>query len=172
MNTGMESDGPTREPLDDESTRDLVRDLVEEGKRLMREETRLVRLEMEALVDEGRERLERDVSSAKEEIKEEAKKAARAGGEIGAGGILAHAALYLVLFTLVFGLSTFMPLWVACLIVAAVVGGGAAFLVFGGLKELKRVQIAPRRTLQKLQEDKQWMKDKAHALKSTIRANA
>jgi len=174
MDISMQTDGsgPEREPLEDESTKDLVREFVEEGKRLMREEARLVRLEMEALVDEGRQRVERDIASAKEEITAEAKKAAKAGGEIGAGGILAHAALYLVLFTVVFALSQVMPLWGACLIVAVVVGGAAAFLIFGGIKAFKGVQFAPRRTILKLQEDKRWMKDKAHALKSTIRASA
>jgi hypothetical protein len=161
-----------REPLEDESTTELVREFVEEGKRLMREEARLVRLEMQTLVDEGRQRLERDVASAKEEIKEEARKAARAGGAIGAGGILGHAALYLVLFTVVFGLSEVMPLWAASLIVALVVGGAAAFLIYGGIERLKSVHLSPRKTLHHLQEDKQWMKDRAHALRSTIRANA
>jgi len=161
-----------REPLEDESTTELVREFVQEGKRLMREEARLVRLEMQTLVDEGRQRLERDVASAKEEIKEEARKAARAGGAIGAGGILGHAALYLVLFTVVFGLSEVMPLWAASLIVALVVGGAAAFLIYGGIERLKSVHLAPRKTLHHLQEDKQWMKDRAHALRSTIRANA
>jgi len=163
---------PKHERLEDESTKDLVKAFVEEGRRMMREEARLVRLELQAAVVEGNQRLERDVALAKEEITEEAKKAAKAGGSIGAGGVLAHAALYLLLFTLVFALGQVMPLWGACLIVAAVVGGVAALLIFGGIKGFKGVQIAPRRTIHQLQEDKRWMKEKAHALKSTIRANA
>jgi len=174
MTIEMQNDGngPRRERLEDESTKDLVRDLVEEGKRMMREEARLVRLETQAFFDEGRLRLARDIASAKEEIKGEANKAARAGGAIGAGGVLAHAALYLALFTIVFGLARVMPLWAASLIVTVVVGAVAAFLIFGGIKRFKTVEITPRRTLHQLQEDQQWMKDKAHALKSTIRANA
>lgn len=170
--TQRDGDGFRRERLENESTKELVREFVAEGRRLMREEARLIRLEAEALVDEGRERLDRDIASAKAEIKEEATKAAKAGGAVGAGGILAQAALYLGLFTLVFGLSTLMPAWVACLIVAVAVGCAGAFLIYGGLKRFKSVQLAPRRTLHNLEEDRQWMKDKARALKSTIRANA
>jgi len=170
--TQTDGSGPRRERLEDESTKDLVRDFVEEGKRLMREEAHLVRLEMQALMDEGRQRLERDVASAKDEIKGEAKKAARAGGALGAGGVLAHAALYLVLFTVVFALAAVMPLWAASLIVTVVVGVAAAFLIFGGIKGFKGVQFAPRRTIHQLQEDKRWMKEKAYALKSTTRASA
>jgi len=174
MNIAIQSDDgdPRRERLADESTKDLVRDFVAEGKRLMREEARLVRLEMQTLVEEGSQRLERDVASAKEEIQGEAKKAARAGGAIGAGGALAYAALYLVLFAAVVALSDSVPLWAASLIVGAVVAVAAAFFIFGGIKAFKDVQLAPRRTIHQLQEDKQWMKDRTHALKSTIRANA
>ena len=161
-----------RDGLEDESTKDLVREFVDEGKHLMREELRLVRLELSSIVEEGRQRLERDVTSAKEELQIEARKAAKAGGAIGAGGILAHAALYLVLFTAVFILANFMPLWAAGLIVTAVVGCVAAYFIFGGLKKLESVHLAPNRTLQQLQEDKQWMRDRAHELKSNIRASA
>jgi len=171
-NRNNDGSGPEPEQLDDESTKDLVREFVEEGKRMMREEARLVRLEMQSVVTEGRQRLERDVATAKEEFKEEAKKAAKAGGTIGAGGVLAYAALYLVLFTIVFGLAAFMPLWAASLIVAVVVGGAAAFMIFGGIKSFKGVHIAPRRTISQFQEDKRWMKDKARALKSMPRASA
>jgi Flp pilus assembly protein TadB len=171
MDTEMQTDGHDHRPVEDASTPELVRELVQEGKRLMREETRLMRLEMKALLTEGQQRLERDVASAKEEIKGEAKKAAKAGGTVAAGGILAHAALYLVLFTVVFALSLAMPLWAACLIVAVAAGAGGAVLIYLGAKDFKRVQLAPRRTLHQLQEDQRWMKDKAYALKSTIRVN-
>lgn len=164
--------GSRRQSLEDESTKDLVRDFLEEGRRLLREEARLVRLELQTVADEGRQRIERDLATAKKELTAEAKKAARAGSTLGAGGILAHAALYLALFTAVFVLANFVPLWAAGLIVTGVVGAVAAFLILTGIKGLKDVQLAPQKTLHQLQEDKQWMRDRAHALKSTIRANA
>ena len=160
-----------RVPVEDESSKRLVQELLAEGKHLVREEVHLIRLEMEALVSESRQRFDRDLATARAELKEQGQEAVRAGGAIGVGGILAHAALYLVLFAGVFGLSAAMPLWLASLIVAAVVGMVAAFLVRGGITRFKRVRFTPRRTAQYLQEDKQWMKEKAHALKSSIRAN-
>lgn len=160
------------EPVEDESSKDLVKELFAEGKHLVREEARLLRLEMQALVSEGRHRFDRDIATLKAELKEEGKNAVRAGGAIGVGGILANAALYLGLFAAVFGLSTAMPLWLASLIVAAVVAIAAAFLVRGGINRFKRVRFTPLQTVHQLQEDKQWMREKALALKSTIRANA
>lgn len=165
-------DKGSHDGLDEESTPDLVRDLVAEGKRLMREEMRLVRLETAAIIEEGRERLERDIASAKDEIKAETQKAAKAGGTLGAGGVLAHAALYLLLFTAVAILASFMPVWAAGLIVTAVVGAVGAYMISNGMKRLKDVHLTPTKTLTHLQEDTQWMREKAHALKSTIRANA
>jgi len=169
----MQPDYPRQSSyLEDQSTKELVEELVTQGKRLLREEARLVRLELQSVIDEGRQRLNRDVLAAKEEIKTEVSKAARAGGAIGAGGILAHAALYLFLFTAVFGLAQVMPLWAAALIVAVVVSAAAAVLIFGGIKQLKGFHLTPRRAIHQFQEDTSWMKEKAHALKSTIRANA
>lgn len=158
-------------PVEDESSKDLVKELVAEGKHLVREEVRLVRLEVQAIVSEGRQRLDSDLAMAKAELKNEGKNLVRAGGTIGVGGILAHAALYLGLFAAVFALSTAMPLWLAALIVAAVVGIAAAFMVRGGINRFKRVRFTPSQTVHQLQEDKQWMREKALALKSTIRAN-
>jgi hypothetical protein len=163
--------GFRHESVEEESSKELVQEFVAEGKRLLREELRLIRLEVRALAEEGRQRLSRDITSAKTELKQEAKKAARAGGVIGAGGILAQAALYLMLFTVVFGLATVVPLWVATLAVAVLVAGVAALMISGGISSIKRVRVTPRQTVQHLQEDKRWMKEKAHALKSTIRVS-
>lgn len=159
------------DPVEEESTKALVQDFVAEGKRLLREEARLIRLEAQTLVTEGRQRLARDLAIAKNELGTEAKAAAKAGGVIGAGGVLAQAALYLFLFAAVFGLARVMPLWAASLIVGAVAAGGAAFLIFGGLKRIKQVRPIPRRTVERLKEDGQWMRGKMHAMQSTIRGN-
>jgi hypothetical protein len=158
-------------PVEDESSKELVKELLAEGKTLVREEVRLLRLEVQALVSEGRQRLDRDFAMAKAELKNEGKNLVRAGGTIGVGGILAHAALYLGLFAAVFGLSTAMPLWLATLIVGAVVGIAAMVMMRGGITAFKRVRFTPLQTVHQLKEDKQWMREKAHALKSTIRAN-
>lgn len=160
-----------RLPVEEETSKDLVQELLAEGKHLVREEVRLMRLEVQALASEGRERLERDLATARAELKAEGTRAARAGAAIGVGGVLAQAALYLALFAAVFALDLAMPLWLAALLVAAVVGVPGAILLRGGVTRLKRVRLTPRRTVHQLKEDRQWMREKAHALRSTIRAN-
>jgi hypothetical protein len=163
---------PLARPVEDESSKELVRELVEEGKHLLREQIHLMQLEARDAIQEGRQRFDNDLATVKAEIKEEGSKAVRAGGTVGIGGVLTHAALYLVLFAIVAGLGLVMPLWLASLLLAVVVGGVGAFLIKGGIDRIKRVRFVPRRTVQQLQEDKSWMREKSRALRSTIRASA
>jgi fatty acid desaturase len=167
--TRMRGDGRTRgNRFADDSSKELVQQFLAEGKNFVREEAALIRLEVEEIADEARQRLRSDLASAKAELRTEGKKVARAGGVLAGGGVLAQAALYLGLFAVVFALATVMPLWGATLLVAVVVGVVGAFLIYGGIHQMKRVTL--RKTVHHLEEDKQWMRRKGHALKSAIRA--
>src|SRR5687767_7574457 len=103
--------------LEDESSKDLLGELVAEGKRLLREEARLLRLEAQAIGQEGRLRVDRDLATLRAELASEGKKAARAGTAIGVASVLGHAALLLILFAAVFGIANWVPLWLAALLV-------------------------------------------------------
>jgi|SRR5579862_7509195 len=165
-------DGHDAVPVEDESTKDLLRELIAESKHLLEEQMHLMRLEVQEIGEEGLRRFQRDVAIAKAEMKDEVRAAARAGEVIGAGGLLAHAGLYLALFAGVFALGLIMPYWLASLIVAAVAAAGGLLLVASGVQRIKQVRLVPRRTVQQLQEDRLWMKERSRALKSTVRASA
>ena len=165
-------DGHNAVPVEDESTKDLLRELIAESKHLLQEQVHLMRLEFHDISEEGLRRLEQDVAIAKAEMKDELRTAVRAGEVIGAGGLLAHAGLYLALFAGVFALGLIMPYWLASLIVAAVAAAGGLLLVASGVHRIKEVRLVPRRTVQQLQEDRLWMREKSRALKSTVRASA
>lgn len=78
-----------------------------------------------------------------------------AGGFVAYVGALAIvAALILFLFEVV-GISP----WVSALLVGAVFAFGGYLMLSKGLKELKRVDLAPRRTVENLKEDVQAIKD-------------
>ncbi len=70
----------------------------------------------------------------------------------GAGFLALLAALILVL-------AIFRPGWLAALVVGLVVAGVGYFLVQKGLTDLKRIDLAPRQTVETLKEDVQWAKD-------------
>ena len=52
-----------------------------------------------------------------------------------------------------------MPWWLAALIVGVIVAAVGGVMVQRGLAALKRVDLAPRQTMQTLKEDTQWAKE-------------
>jgi hypothetical protein len=100
-----------------------------------------------------------EVELAKTEIRQEASKAGKAAGMLGAAGFAGYLAVVLLSFAAVFGLANVMDGGWAALIVAvvwAVVGG---VLYAAGRKRLKTVDPMPRRTVDTIKEDAQWLKN-------------
>jgi hypothetical protein len=159
--------------LEERSTTELVEELVEHGKRLVQVEVRVLREQLaaqmthargelqgesRALVTEARARLADNLAAVRRDVKEQVDRAAGAAKPMAAGGVIAHAALYVLLAALVLGLGTLMPLWVAALIVgvATAIAGGAALAA--GKKKLELVGKDPLpRTQQQLTENKRWI---------------
>lgn len=103
--------------------------------------------------------LRKEVELAREEMKVEVSKAARAGGGFGAAayaGILAGVGLVM---TLGFLLDEVMPTWVAFLIVTVLLGAAATVAFLAAKKQLETVDPVPEQTIQTLKEDKQWLSE-------------
>jgi hypothetical protein len=138
-----------RQPhLEEVPLRELLRELVADGQGLLREEVRL----------------------AKAELREEAKKAARGGAGIGAGGVLLYAALLCLAATLVLVGATFMPAWLAALIVTALYAGAGFAAIQYGRQRL--AQAKPARAVQGIQEDRRWVSETMRDIKSSRHAHA
>jgi len=100
-----------------------------------------------------------EVELAKVELKQEAGKAGKAAGSLGAAAFAGYLAVVLLSFAVVFGLANVMdPGW-AALIVAVVWGIVGAVLYANGRKQLKTVDPVPRRTVDTIKEDAQWLKN-------------
>lgn len=103
--------------------------------------------------------LRKEVELAREEIKVEVRKAARAGGGFGAAayaGVLAGVGLVM---TLGFLLDEVLPTWVAFLIVTLLLAAGAAVAFLAGKKQLQTIDPVPEQTIETLKEDKQWLSE-------------
>ncbi|PSL56097.1 putative superfamily III holin-X [Saccharothrix carnea] len=122
-------------PADDQaSLGQLVGELTEDLSRLMRQELEL----------------------AKAEIREEASKAGKAAGMLGAAGFAGYMTAVLLSLALAFALATFMGLGWATLVVA-VLWGIAGFALFSaGRSRLRKVNPKPERTIETLKEDAEW----------------
>lgn len=99
-----------------------------------------------------------EVELAKVELKQEAAKAGKAAGMLGGAGFAGYLAVVLLSFAVVFGLANVIDAGWAALIVAVLWAIVGAVLYAGGRKKLKTVE-APRRTVDTLKEDAQWLKN-------------
>ncbi len=100
-----------------------------------------------------------EVNLAKAEMGEKASRAGKHAGFLAAGGAVAYAGLLAILAAVIVVLDTFLPLWLAALLMGLVVVAVGYFLIKKGLDALKREDLAPRQTMETLKEDGQWIKD-------------
>jgi VIT1/CCC1 family predicted Fe2+/Mn2+ transporter len=141
-------DGDGADDLRERPLGDLVRELVGDAQVLLRDEVRL----------------------AKAEVREEAKKAAKGAGAMGAGGALLHAALLFLGVTLVLVGATFLPAWLSALVVTAIYAGAGWAAVSWGRGELRRTR--PERAVEHVKEDARWAKETIRDVRSSRSANA
>jgi uncharacterized membrane protein YqjE len=101
-----------------------------------------------------------EVQLAKAELTQSATEAARGVGMLVAGGAVAYAGLLFVLLAIVFGLiEAGWDAWLAALVVGVVVVALGAILVLRARESLKPANLAPRRTVETLKEDQEWVKE-------------
>jgi hypothetical protein len=100
-----------------------------------------------------------EVDLAKTEMGQKASRVGKDVGFLAAGGAVAYAGLLAILAGVIVVLDTFLPLWLAALLVGLVVAAVGYFLVKKGLDALKREDVAPTQTIKTLKEDGQWIKD-------------
>lgn len=123
---------------------------------------------LKELRDETTTLLRQEVELAKTELSE---KATRLGGNLGAlamGGAVAFLGALALLAAVIYGLTSlldqFMSLgvavWLAPLIVGLVLAVIGYNLVQKALQTLRQESIAPRKTTETLQENKEWLKAK------------
>ncbi len=98
------------------------------------------------------------VALAKAEIKQDARDAGKAGGMFGGAGMAALIALLMLSAAAAWGLAEVMePGW-AFLIVGVLWAIVAAILALSGKKELDHMDPGPRKTMEEIKEDQQWLK--------------
>ena len=102
--------------------------------------------------------MRQEVALAKAELREEAKKAGKGAGMLGAAGLAGHFVLLFLSLTLMWAIGEALPLWAAALIVMVLWAVIGAVLFMMGRKQLKEVNPKPEQTVETLKEDKEWVK--------------
>ena len=114
---------------------DVLKDIFSNIEEMMRSELRLARAEM-------REEAGRTLDSAK---------------MLGAGAVMGLFGLGFILVAVTQGLALFMPSWAASLIMGALLGVISLALISSGKQQLKAPN--PRKTIESVKENVEWMKD-------------
>jgi len=102
-----------------------------------------------------------EIALARVELTDRATRLGRNAGMLVAGGLIAYAGFLVLLGAIVLGLGLILPLWLSALIVAVVVLAVGGVLVQRGLADLKRANLAPVRTIERLRQDLRWAKERA-----------
>jgi drug/metabolite transporter (DMT)-like permease len=104
----------------------------------------------------------KEIELARAEASEKANQVAVAAGSLAAGGILALAALIVLLQALVIALTEIgLAPALAALIVGGVVAIIAFALIYKGMNDLKASNLAPTRTVDSLRRDAHMVKEQA-----------
>jgi drug/metabolite transporter (DMT)-like permease len=104
----------------------------------------------------------KEIELARAEASEKVGQAAFAAGSLAAGGILALAALIILLQALVIALTELgLAPALASLIVGGIVAIIAFALIYKGMNDLKASNLAPSRTVDSLRRDAHMIKEQA-----------
>jgi len=101
-----------------------------------------------------------EVQLAKAEVTESATTAGRAIAFLLTGGAVAYAGFLAVLAAIILGLwDAGLEAWQAALLVGIVVAIVGIFLVMRARETLQTTVLVPRKTVDTLKEDQEWMKE-------------
>lgn len=111
------------------------------------------------LSDQASTLIRQEIRLAETEMTRKAAKAGRNLVYIAAGAMVGMTAFYAIVAALILALAQVMDAWLATLLVAIVLVIVAALLIQYGLGKLKQIDPAPRRTIQTMRENKEWLSE-------------
>jgi uncharacterized membrane protein YqjE len=137
MRNGQERRLQTKTTLPDESLGNLLGKLAIQSASLVRDE----------------------IALAYQELREKGKALQSALLIVAIGSLLALIAAGTLAATIVLALSEYLKPWLAALLVGAIIGSMSLLLIASGINQLKRKSLKPEKTLESLEESKEWLKE-------------
>ncbi len=98
-----------------------------------------------------------EIQLAQTEMTRKATRAGKNAALVVAGAIVGLGAFYSLIAALILALAQTMDSWLAALLVAVVLAVVAGLLAWYGIKKLKEIDPAPRRTIETMRENKEWL---------------
>lgn len=116
------------------------------------------------LSDETSTLIRQEMALARAELQEKGRTAGKGAGLFGGAGVVGLLAAGALTAAIILVLATFLPAWVAALIVAVVYGAVAAVLGMRGKEQIQRATPpVPEQTVETTKEDVAWAKTRARS---------
>ena len=117
---------------------------------------------LKQLSDQTTSLVRQEIELAKLEFREKGKKAGVGAGMFGGAGLFGLYAVGALTATIILALATFLPGWVAALIVTVVYGAIAGILALRGKSQVKEATPPmPEQAVETTKEDVRWVKTRA-----------
>ena len=111
---------------------------------------------------ETRTLVQQELQLAKTELTEKASRMGKGAGLIVGGGLIAYGGLLAIIAAMVLIMIALgVPPWAAALVGGVIAAGIGYLLIRSGLAALKPKEFMPRKTIDTLKEDAQWLKTQA-----------
>ncbi len=123
---------------DDRSVGEILADLSQQTAELVRREMRL----------------------AEAEMTQKAYRAGKNAGFLAAGGALAYAGLLAVVAGMIMLFGRSRRPWFSAFVVGLSVAGAGSLLALKGLDALRQEGVAPQETVETLEENREWLRDR------------
>jgi uncharacterized membrane protein YqjE len=119
---------------------------------------------LKQLSDQTTTLVRQEIELAKLEVREKGKKAGIGAGMFGGAGVFGLYAVGALTATIILALATFLPGWVAALIVTVVYGAIAGVLALRGKSQVKEASPpVPQQAVETTKEDVRWVKTRAQS---------
>lgn len=121
---------------------------------------------VQRLANETSQLVHQEIELAKAEMTEKGKRAGIGAGMFGGAGVVGLLALGALTACIILALGTFMPDWLAALIVAVVYAAIAGVLALQGRAKVREAGSAvPEQTIETVKEDVEWAKTQSRSVK-------
>jgi uncharacterized membrane protein YqjE len=119
---------------------------------------------LKQLSDQTTTLVRQEIELAKLEFREKGKKAGMGAGMFGGAGVFGLYAVGALTATIILALATFLPGWVAALIVTVIYGAIAGVLALRGKAQVKEATPpVPEQAVETTKEDVRWVKTRAQS---------
>jgi hypothetical protein len=105
--------------------------------------------------------IRQEIRLARTEMAEKASEVSKRLGSVVVGGVVAYVGALALVAGIILLLSQVVgiPAWLSALLVGAAMAIGGFIVLRGGLRELKHIDPAPRRTVETIKDDVRWAKE-------------